>query len=196
MDEPLWETPVCWLCDYWWAVLSAIVLVLAAYFSRSYWLPLVGLESSPVVSATPVSSGPAEFSDPGGEYSFSPPESWPAADAGDQTQQWALPDGVVMSVHSDPSAAGETLEDFASEVTTRLPYDVISQTETQLGGQPAIRQEVAYPGNTSRVALGYLVLYDGNKYQIALAGLEEIPADEQQKFIQDFENAMTTFEFK
>jgi hypothetical protein len=77
-----------------------------------------------------------------------------------------------------------------------MPYDVISQSQTQIGGQSAIRQEVAYPGETTRVALGYLVLYGGKEYQIALAGLGEIPASDQQRLIQDFEKAMTTFQFK
>jgi uncharacterized protein YfaP (DUF2135 family) len=27
------------LCDYWWAILLALVLGLAAYFTRGYWLP-------------------------------------------------------------------------------------------------------------------------------------------------------------
>lgn len=44
MHEEWWESPVCWLCDYWWALLLALVLFLAAYFSRSFWMPMVGLD--------------------------------------------------------------------------------------------------------------------------------------------------------
>lgn len=199
MDESLWEAPVCWLCDYWWVVLSAIILVLAAYFTRSYWLPLIGMEDTPIVSATPNSPPPTsspQFVDPEGGYSFSPPPNALVEDAGGQVQQWALPDGVVMSVHSEPAAPGDTLATYAQEVTTRMPYDVASQSETQIGGQLAIRQEVTFPGETKRQALGYLVIYDGKKYQIALAGLGEIPTSDQEKLIQDFEKAMATFQFK
>jgi hypothetical protein len=39
MNEEWWESPVCWLCDYWWALLLALVLGLSAFFSRAYWLP-------------------------------------------------------------------------------------------------------------------------------------------------------------
>lgn len=100
-----------------------------------------------------------------------------------------------MSIHSEPALPGDTLESYAQEVVTRLPYDVIEQSETQIGGQPAIRQEVAYPGDTTRVAMGYLVIYDGKKYQIALAGLGEIPVVAQEKLIREFEQVLTTFQF-
>ena len=39
MNDEWWESPVCWLCDYWWALLLAVVLALTGYFARSYWLP-------------------------------------------------------------------------------------------------------------------------------------------------------------
>ncbi|MDP1614599.1 MAG: hypothetical protein Q8L68_02270 [Methylococcales bacterium] len=196
MQITLREKIFWWLCDYWWTILFAFALLLAAYFTCAYWLPIVGLENTPMAGATPEDASTTQFADPNGEYSFSHPTNWHAEDVGNQSQQWALPDGVVMSVHSEPAASGDTLESYAQEVVTRLPYDVISQSEAQIGGQPAIRQEVAYPGETTRVALGYLVLYDGNKYQIALAGLGEIPASEQDAFIQEFEKAMATFQFK
>ena len=44
MHEDWWESPVCWLCDYWWALLIALVLGLTAYFTRDLWLPLLGVE--------------------------------------------------------------------------------------------------------------------------------------------------------
>ncbi len=196
MKKEWWEDTICYICDYWWAILSTLILMLAVYFTRRFWLPLIGLENPPIASPTPENTSTTQFIDPKGTYSFSPPANWPAEDVGNQSQQWTLPDGIVMSVHSEPAAAGDTLESYAQEVVTRLPYDVISQSEAQIGGQPAIRQEVAYPGETTRVALGYLILYGGNKYQIALAGLGEIHASEQERFIQEFEKAMTTFQFK
>jgi hypothetical protein len=43
MNEPMWEGPVCFLCNYWWVILLVIVLGVVAYFTSPYWLPLLGL---------------------------------------------------------------------------------------------------------------------------------------------------------
>lgn len=47
MEEPYWERPVCLVCDYWLPLLALLALLLAAYFSRNYWRPLVGLQPAP-----------------------------------------------------------------------------------------------------------------------------------------------------
>ena len=39
MNEEWWESPVCWVCDYWWVLLLIIVLALTAFFTRDFWLP-------------------------------------------------------------------------------------------------------------------------------------------------------------
>lgn len=49
MNEEWWESPVCWVCDYWWALLLALVLGLSAFFTRDYWLPLLGVTPEPVL---------------------------------------------------------------------------------------------------------------------------------------------------
>lgn len=41
MNDEWWEGSVCFVCDYWWALLALIVLGVTAYFTRDYWLPLV-----------------------------------------------------------------------------------------------------------------------------------------------------------
>lgn len=43
MNAEWWEGPVRFLCGYWWIFLILIVLALTAYFTRSVWLPLLGL---------------------------------------------------------------------------------------------------------------------------------------------------------
>jgi hypothetical protein len=43
MDRAWWEGPTAFLCDYWWVILIVIVLAITAYFTRDYWLPLIGL---------------------------------------------------------------------------------------------------------------------------------------------------------
>lgn len=49
-----WEKPTCTLCDWWWAFLGVIVLLLAGYFTRDYWLP-AELKAQP--TPTPVVLG-------------------------------------------------------------------------------------------------------------------------------------------
>ena len=65
MKEEWWETPTCWICDYWWAFLLAIVLALAAYFSKDYWLPYLIPEppALPTLEIT-LPPAPAETSTP------------------------------------------------------------------------------------------------------------------------------------
>jgi len=55
MQEEWWERPVCILCDWWWAFLLGIALLLAAYFTRNLWLPLVPIPPT----ATPTSVPPS-----------------------------------------------------------------------------------------------------------------------------------------
>jgi hypothetical protein len=204
MNPKWWERPTCFICDYWWVLLGSVVLVLAAYFTRGYWLPMLGFDaaatptavSTPVIISTPVSETVAGFVDPQGGYILSYPENWPIQDVGNQAQQWTLPEGGVMSIHSEPIQPGDTLESFAQEVITRLPYDILTQTPVQVGGQPAIRQEVAYPGQSQRVAVGYLVLNGDRKYQIALSGLDGLAPDDQNRVIQEFEQVLATFQFQ
>ncbi len=38
MNEPVWEGPVCLICDYWWLLLLVIAVGLAGYFGQSYLL--------------------------------------------------------------------------------------------------------------------------------------------------------------
>lgn len=54
MQQAWWEKPTCILCDWWWAFLGVIVLLLAAYFTRDYWLPA---EMRPQPTPTPVVLG-------------------------------------------------------------------------------------------------------------------------------------------
>jgi len=185
------------------------VLSLTAYLTRAYWLPALGIDTviaptvsptgavvTPIATSTPSNESLTEFVDPQGDFTLSYPANWPTQDVGNQAQQWILPGGVVMSVHAEPALPGDTLEGYAQEVITRLPYDVLEQVEIQLGGQPAVRQEIAFPGMTQRIAVGYLVLYKDKKYQIALSGLDRIAASDQDRVIQEFEALMTTFKFQ
>jgi len=202
MNEKWWERPTCFLCNYWWLLLLVVVLGLTAYFSRGFWFPkIMGETVIPPPRLTPFARQLADnesvtnFPDPEGLFAFSPPLDWSYQDLGSQTHQWALPDGAVVSVHSEPLAAGDTLDNYAQEVTTRLPYDVLKQEQSQVGGQLAIRQEIAYAGQDERIAVGYIVFYNDRKYLIALAGLDMIDPSEQERIILEFENVLSTFLF-
>lgn len=175
-----------------------LLLGLAAVFTRAYWLPLFGSNNvePQATFPTPDAASSTTFVDPQGAYKLSHPSAWNAEIVGDQTQQWVLPEGIAMSIHAEPILPGDTLESYSQEVVSRLPYDVIAQSETQVAGQPAIRQEVAFPGQSQRIAVGYLVFYNGQKYQIALSGLQGLSRSEQEQVIQEFEQVLATFQFQ
>jgi hypothetical protein len=42
MNAEWWEGTVRFVNDYWWVFLLIIVLSVTAYFTRDYWLPLLG----------------------------------------------------------------------------------------------------------------------------------------------------------
>jgi hypothetical protein len=42
MSEPWWEGLANFLCRFWWVFLIILVLLLTLYFTRIYWLPLLG----------------------------------------------------------------------------------------------------------------------------------------------------------
>lgn len=56
MREEWWERPVCFICKYWWAILLVLLLALAAYLSRDYWLPAPPPPPTPTHIPSPVPS--------------------------------------------------------------------------------------------------------------------------------------------
>lgn len=45
MEERWWERPVCFICDYWWMILLALLFILSLFFTRTLWLPALGISS-------------------------------------------------------------------------------------------------------------------------------------------------------
>lgn len=43
LDKEWWENPVTFLIQFWWVILLIIVIGLALYFLRDFWMPLLGL---------------------------------------------------------------------------------------------------------------------------------------------------------
>ena len=50
MNEEWWESPVCILCDWWWAFLLGMAFLLAAYFTRNLWLPPAPIPPTPTAT--------------------------------------------------------------------------------------------------------------------------------------------------
>lgn len=202
MKEEWWERPTCFLCDRWWLLLVFLAMGLTAYFTNGYWMPALGVAATPSAGTSTIqttlslSQGASAFTSPQGEYSLEYPSDWETETLDEQTQQWTPPEGAVVSVHSEPIQPGDTLESFAEDVVSRLPYDVLNQTQVEVGGEHAIRQEVASPGGNDVMAVGYLVLHDGKKYQIALAELNGLPPDEKTRIIQEFDQVVSIFLFQ
>lgn len=46
MREEWWERPSCFICDYWWIILLALILGLVGYFTRDLWSGLLGFQDS------------------------------------------------------------------------------------------------------------------------------------------------------
>lgn len=43
MEKKAWEGILTVLCDYWWVLMGILILGLALFFTREFWLPLLGL---------------------------------------------------------------------------------------------------------------------------------------------------------
>lgn len=43
MQEEWWEGIVTFICQYGWILLIIIVLAITAYFTRSLWMPALGI---------------------------------------------------------------------------------------------------------------------------------------------------------
>jgi len=45
MNVAWWEGFTSFMCKLWWIALLVLALILTAYFTRDYWLPLLGLQN-------------------------------------------------------------------------------------------------------------------------------------------------------
>lgn len=54
MQEAWWEHPTCFLCNWWWALLIGVLLVLTVYFTHQFWMPA----ALSVPTATPTAIPP------------------------------------------------------------------------------------------------------------------------------------------
>ncbi|MEA5078536.1 MAG: hypothetical protein VB013_08190 [Anaerolineaceae bacterium] len=43
LSKEWWEDPVSFLIQFWWVILLVIVIGLTLYFTREWWMPLLGL---------------------------------------------------------------------------------------------------------------------------------------------------------
>lgn len=46
MKEKWWEQPTCFLCDWWWAILLAVIVGTTLFLSRGMWIPYFGTQEA------------------------------------------------------------------------------------------------------------------------------------------------------
>lgn len=65
MNQDWWERPVCVVCDYWWAFLVGLVLIISTLLTQRYWRPWLGLSSDVVDAVEVVERAPITQLNPG-----------------------------------------------------------------------------------------------------------------------------------
>lgn len=217
MKEEWWERPICFLCDRWWMLLLAIVLALAAYFTRGYWLPLAGItlptptpiSATPVPTITPASASFAltpsvtEIATPEtfygyvnrqGGYAFNYPSDWTGTETGTNVR-FELYNGsnaqVTVSNVSPNQALDTSVADFGP-----MPAPPTTQSTTTLAGETAIRREILDERNGQVVSLIYSVLHGTRLYNLSLYAPAEnaLPPDFSQS-LSAFERMVQSFYF-
>jgi hypothetical protein len=222
MKEEWWEGPVCYLCDYWWALLLGLILALAAYFSREYWLPIFGLspelEDVPAVTVSPVTEIPtaasqtptmiptvgltasptatpgslAGYTNTSGKYAFNYPTAWEGIEL-EADAQFETPEGGVVYVHVEPRPQGETPAELSEASMEGLPYDVLESNETTVAGYPTLCQQMAYADEDQAIALTCYLIAEPQGYVLSLAYLDELTIEESQYVQAQFMDLVASF---
>ena len=127
MNEEWWESPVCFICDYWWALLLVIVLALAAFFTRDLWLPLLGYEPRP----TPVELGTGDI------------QATLTWDSGNDIDLWVIdPAGEAIYYKQPTSTSGGRLDVDANADCTNLTSSPVENIFWPPGEAPAGEYQV------------------------------------------------------
>lgn len=223
MKEEWWESPVCYLCDYWWTLLLGLALVLTAYFTREYWLPILGLHSEatevPIATVLPATQVPTAVSQPAtvtptigpttapttipeslagytntaSGYAFNYPTEWEGIETGTSDVQFLTPKRTVIYVHTEPRPAGELPAAFATYLQDGLPYEVLDSIETYIAGQPAPCQQVAKSGEQQITALTCYLVAEGQGYALSMVGLDGLSQVDQQSIQDQFMDMVASF---
>jgi len=219
MNRKWWERPACFLCDHWWALLLAFALVLAAYFTRGYWLPLLGVTTpTPTPTATPAPTGQpisntaapsavtqtalptssaaesiqqSGYINTQGGYGLNYPIQWQGTEIGPDIQFFTQ-QGAMVYVHVEPSVKDvNTL----IEMTQPFPYDMLQIINTNIAGQPARCIETALPGNSLPTASSCFFLKGQKGFVISLAELGGLNQDQLQSIRSQFTDLLSSFRF-
>jgi len=150
MQEEWWERPVCYLCDYWWALLIALALLLTGWFTRGYWTPDLG--SAPASTLTPTAAlvhvtamktPPSEFygyvNNQGG-YAFNYPVQWEGK-AGGTDAYFELPNHAKLEIVVRDARDDETLDTLAYNAGP-LSIPKSNFAKLVIGGEPALQYDV------------------------------------------------------
>jgi len=202
MYKKWWDTPVCWLCDYWWALLLALALLLTGWFTRSYWLPILGVmptstpaptitPSSATATVTPTSELYGYVNDDGG-YAFNYPAQWQGQAAGTDAY-FQLPNNVKLEIIVRAVQAGETLESLADD-TGPLTIPKSNLTNLTIGGEPALQYDVL-DERGEIIARAYRVLHAGRVYYLTLFAPLETGTIPFSQSLEQFDQLMLDFQF-
>lgn len=212
MREEWWERPVCFICNYWWALLLAIVLALAAYFTRGYWLstfassptpvplPSVLPTSAVIATETPGTPAPTEtpvlygYTNLISGYAFNYPATWVGTETlGDVV--FALPSGASVMVHAEPAVPGENLEAFVAEVNEFPPHNILMEYHTTLNGESAKCRQLAQLGQTRLFSISCLSLHNERRFFIIIMEMDTLSADQLEKSKVEFDALLESFFF-
>ncbi len=147
---------------------------------------------SPITTDTPLT----HFSDPQSLYTIEYPSQWQIETFDPQTSQWKTTENSTILIYTEPVLPGETLENFANKIVYEMGYTVKRQNMAEIGGETAIRQEIALSETNPLSAVGYITFHNGVKYQIGIAGLEQLSQEEANQLIQTFEILIENFQFQ
>jgi hypothetical protein len=132
MNERWWESPVCFVCDYWWGILIAVTLSIVALMSRDYLSRVLGVGAAELPPPPPGvlvehESGTKVFLPPGieGSPTITQLDELPAGNTGTMV----LP-GEALDIQ-----VGEQ-EIFSQPISIVIPYDEVAlpvdRTEAEL----------------------------------------------------------------
>ena len=202
MNRKWWEHPACFLCDYGWMLLLALALLLTGYFTRGYWLPILGVTptstpaptitpTSATVTVTPTSEFYGYVNEEGG-YAFNYPAQWQGKASGTDAY-FQLPNNAKLEIIVRALQAGETLESLADD-TGPLTIPKSNFTNLTVGGEPALRYDVL-DAKSEVVARTYRVLYAGRVYYLTLFAPLEAGTVPFSQSLEQFDQLMLDFQF-
>lgn len=202
MKEEWWEQPVCFVCDYWWALLLALALLLTGWFTRGYWLPLLGVTPAP--TPAPTTSSPSALAtvtptselygyiNEEGKYAFNYPSNWKGEEIGPDAY-FQLPNNARLEIIVKDLLPGETFETLVED-TGPLSIPKSNLSDVSIGGEAAQRYDVLNEQN-EMIARAYQVLHNGRAYYLTLFAPPNPGSDSFAQSLEQLDQLILDFQF-